>query len=1142
MNLTHNSLIDDEDESDFEGTFRPPYDLDLSTNIQLENDDTHVGSFQRYSPHQEYPNTKLPRKKLKVKKLFVDDEDDKPPSPQLVPVNKVCGNFPLVFNFKHFNKMQSAAFDTVYNSDNNCVVSAPTGSGKTVLFELAIIRYINKSDQDLQNKKALYIAPTKSLCFEVKGQWTKKFPSLTVSLLTGDSSSHEIDSVKRANIIIATPEKWDLLTRKWTDYNRLFELVQLVLADEIHTIGEQRGATLEAVLTRMNTMGKNVRIIGISATVPNILDISRWLRRNDTQEEAVALKFDDSFRQVELEKHVIGYNFNSKNDFQRDAQYNQKVVELIVKYSKGKPVLIFCPTRASTVSTAKCISDTYRNMHPTYGEGENIVDNTLKNCINSGVAFHHAGLILIDRTYVENSFLNGQVTLLCATSTLAVGVNLPAYLVIIKGTKIWSVSEQQEYSNLDIQQMIGRAGRPQFEKKGCALIMTEPSMVHKYENLISGSGILESMLHLNLREHICAEISLSVIKSVETAVSWIKNTFFYIRYCQNKSAYREILKFSKSDINESLTKFCEFIFNLLLEKELISNIGSIVTCTPFGHAMVKHYITFKTISTILNSKGSARIQDILETLANSEEFNDCRVRHNEKRLYKEINTSPLIRYPFLALNKQSLIIDQINRKVSLIIQYELGGLEFPNYEGASKLHHILVQDKTRIFKHSFRILRCMIDCHITKKDGISLESCLFLLRSLNGSCWEDSPLTMRQVKNIGLVSVRKLVNNNVTDLGDLQGLSDQKLENYLGLKFGAGMKIKRDIDLLPDFSIRLKSEKQTKQQGFVNVSFKIEVGNQSKTHTWCGVRLSLDITTRFTSGLLLDFRRIFVSQLLVPKSFRLEVPVTSSTDDIEFSLNCQEIAGLGKHIKFSSRELMVPKYPVLNTKGSSGKDDVTSKCLLDDYLSSSSDDSLCDYLVDKVKKTSANHHNDNGPLDSDSQYFQGRKQIRNGNFECHHSCNQKGHCRHLCCQEGIPKNMIKKRKNTPQTTILRVTNNQQTPQAPLYITAPHIELGAKQTMNCYSLSSPNSPTSSSTVEHEPEVVYTLPEEDQECKDITNQSSFATRETSSIRSNNRQVVGNVPTITTCESISCEQSSSSAGDSVDLDFLGSDIELL
>ncbi|GMF11538.1 unnamed protein product [[Candida] boidinii] len=184
-----------------------------------------------------------------------------------------------IFEFSHFNAMQSESFETLFNSDQNCVISSPTGSGKTVLFELAIIRLmILRSQNKLKYRdcKILYVAPTKALCSERADDWTQKFNRISgfsVGLLTSDTSYLETERVKKSDIIICTPEKWDVLTRRWNDYPKLFELIRLLLVDEIHTLNGERGSVLEVVVTRMKSMNNFIRIVALSATVPNIDDV-----------------------------------------------------------------------------------------------------------------------------------------------------------------------------------------------------------------------------------------------------------------------------------------------------------------------------------------------------------------------------------------------------------------------------------------------------------------------------------------------------------------------------------------------------------------------------------------------------------------------------------------------------------------------------------------------------------------------------------------------------------------------------------------------------------------------------------------------------------------------------------------------------
>jgi ATP-dependent DNA helicase HFM1/MER3 len=253
-----------------------------------------------------------------------------PPSAQgivLVSVNDIPENYRSLFPFPLFNAIQSKSFHAVYNSNDNIVLSAPTGSGKTVIMELAICRLLNNLKDE--RFKVVYQAPTKSLCAERFRDWHSKFSALnlTCSELTGDTDHMQLRAVQSSQIIITTPEKWDSMTRKWKDHGKLMQLVKLFLIDEVHILKETRGAILEAVVSRMKNIGSNVRFVTLSATVPNSEDIATWLGKDATNQHVPAHRehFGEEFRPVTLKKVVYGYQCNL-NDFAFDKICGSKYV------------------------------------------------------------------------------------------------------------------------------------------------------------------------------------------------------------------------------------------------------------------------------------------------------------------------------------------------------------------------------------------------------------------------------------------------------------------------------------------------------------------------------------------------------------------------------------------------------------------------------------------------------------------------------------------------------------------------------------------------------------------------------------------------------------------------------------------------
>lgn len=144
-----------------------------------------------------------------------------------------------------------------------------------------------------------------------------------------------------------------------------------------------------------------------------------------------------------------------------------------------------------------------------------------------------------DRNLVEKMFAAGHVKVLCSTATLAWGVNLPAYGVIIKGTKVYdsNAGGYRDVGIFDVQQIFGRAGRPQFDVEGEGIILTQHKQMDEYVKMMSNRQAVESHLIDGLDDCINAEIAAGAITTVTEGVQWLKKSFFFQRVKRNPIGY-----------------------------------------------------------------------------------------------------------------------------------------------------------------------------------------------------------------------------------------------------------------------------------------------------------------------------------------------------------------------------------------------------------------------------------------------------------------------------------------------------------------------------------------------------------------------------------------------------------------------------
>ncbi|EGR33237.1 hypothetical protein IMG5_058570 [Ichthyophthirius multifiliis] len=646
-------------------------------------------------------------------------------------------------DFEELNPIQTKVCDTALNSPENMLICAPTGAGKTnvaLLTMLQVIgRYIKRDGTiDTSKFKIVYIAPMKALVSEMVLSFHKRLEKygIVVKELTGDSQLSK-EQIEETQLIIATPEKWDIVTRKSGD-RTYTELVKLLIIDEIHLLHDSRGPVLESIVARTIRMIEQtqemVRIVGLSATLPNYNDVATFIRVNV---RSGLFYFDHTYRPIPLEQVYVG--ITEKKAVKRMMLMNEILYEKVVqRASSDKPMIIFVHSRRETVKTANYLREIayskddlgkfltqyffylFKKKKFKKSEGsdsqtvlqsvaEKAQNKQLKEMLPFGFGIHHAGLNRADRNLVESLFFQRHLRVLVSTATLAWGVNLPAHTVIIKGTQIYSPEQGKwtELSPQDILQMIGRAGRPSFDRKGEGIILTTYTELKYYLSLLNQQLPIESQFLCQLPDQLNAEVVLGTISNVKDAVDWLGYTYLYIRMLRRPDLYS--IPFEEFEEDRLLVRHRANLVHsaaTLLDKYGLVKYDrktGILQATSLGKIASHYYIKYPSME-IYNKhlKLNMGVVEIFKVFSLSNEFKFIPIREEEKgELQKLMDTVPI---PIKGSPEDPAI------KINILLQAYIGRLKLDGFA--------LNSDMIYITQSAGRIVRAMFEICL-KKDGLT---------------------------------------------------------------------------------------------------------------------------------------------------------------------------------------------------------------------------------------------------------------------------------------------------------------------------------------------------------------------------------------------------------------------------------------
>ena len=668
---------------------------------------------------------------------------------------------------------------------------------------------------------------TQALVQERCTEWTSRFGPLGLKCveLTGDSGGDggSASSLADADIILTTPEKFDAVTRrnKGRDGLSFIADIGLVMLDEVHTLSDDRGPALEAVMSRLKLMGASpqlaasplsrLRCVGVSATIPNVGDVAAWLGGP----RCVARAFGDEYRATALEVFVHGYNA-AQNEFLFERNLKYALFPLVQRYSEGQfPVLVFCSSRKGAEEACKQLAEAVPPgagtrggpVHPFIATAEAAAALAataascdaapLSNYLRAGVGFHSAGLTGGDRQRVEALFRSGALRALCTTSTLALGVNLPARVVIVKGTRLYDKGEYKEYPRAAVLQMIGRAGRPQFDDRGVGVIMCERHRVAAYQHLATGLDAVESRLAGALAEHLNAEIVAGTLCDISQAVVWFKASFLWHRMCVSPQKYGLPPGVTAAAVeaaaNTLLVEACTALRDAKCAVSPDAD-GFLLAPLPPGQEMAKRYVCFNTVRLVQSLAPHAGAPDMLHLLSRAAEFSWVVLRHGEKTALKALLGK--VRYPPVdPANpaKAVKVVTTASQKLFLLVQDVLS--DSPSEVIAAS--HTLRVEADDVLRHGGRICRCLAaacihDCRLSAS-----AHALVLARCCELRMWDNSKAVARQFNGVGPVLSKAIMNAGITSLDALDSADPRRLEAVTGRMYPFGNTLKAAVARTP---------------------------------------------------------------------------------------------------------------------------------------------------------------------------------------------------------------------------------------------------------------------------------------------------------------------------------------------------------
>ena len=364
--------------------------------------------------------------------------------------------------------------------NQHLIVSAPTSSGKTLIGELAALYGYTRGE------RSYMLLPLRALVNDKYNEFVRKYGQFGLRVIrsTGEiSDQNDVLLRGKFDIALLTYERFASLALVLP---HIMRQVGVVVIDELQMITDRhRGANLEFLLTLLKSqrlMGSEPQVIALSAVIGDANGFEEWLGGNILRSEKRPVPLDEGLIQMSGSFRFITENSTAEcideyvNVVYRKGTSQDIIIPLVAKLvASGEKVLVFRETKPIVRATAKYLQRSLKFPPATetldlLPAGDPSVSSALlRECLTSGIAFHNADLDREERQAIEMTFRDphGSLKVLVATTTLAMGVNTPAWSVVIAGLK----HPDSPYSVAEYKNIVGRAGRLGFTPKGKSFLV-----------------------------------------------------------------------------------------------------------------------------------------------------------------------------------------------------------------------------------------------------------------------------------------------------------------------------------------------------------------------------------------------------------------------------------------------------------------------------------------------------------------------------------------------------------------------------------------------------------------------------------------------------------------------------------------------